>query len=97
MTTLLYAGRIGDDLERIRLHLSGHGVNDIDARIDEIFDALQLLKLHPLIGRSLDQDRRELVIGQGSRGYVALYAYDPIDDVVAVLALRAQREAGFAD
>ena len=97
MTTLLYAGRIGDDLERIRLHLSGHGVNDVDARIDEIFDAMQLLTLHPLIGRSAAQDRRELVIGQGSRGYVALYAYDPIDDVAAVLALRAQREAGFAD
>ena len=36
---------------------------------------------------------RELVIGHGSHGYVALYQFVPEIDVVFVLAIRAQREA----
>jgi hypothetical protein len=37
------------------------------------------------------------VIGKGSRGYVARYRYDPVNDEVRVAALRSQREAGFRD
>jgi toxin ParE1/3/4 len=40
--------------------------------------------------------RVELVIGRGSRGYVALYRYVPEIDTVFVLAVRSQREAGCA-
>jgi hypothetical protein len=39
---------------------------------------------------------RELVIGRRSRGYVALYAYDALQDRVLVLAIRGQKEAGWA-
>jgi hypothetical protein len=39
--------------------------------------------------------KRELVIGQASRGYVALYHYVAAIDTVFVLAVRSQREAGF--
>ena len=39
--------------------------------------------------------KRELVIGRGTRGYVALYRYVPALDTVFVLAVQAQREAGF--
>ena len=39
---------------------------------------------------------RELVIGRGSRGYVALYSYVVELDAVFVLAIRSQREAGYA-
>lgn len=38
---------------------------------------------------------RELIIGRGSRGYVALYRYVPEIDTVFVLAIRSQREAGY--
>ena len=38
----------------------------------------------------------ELVISRGKTGYVALYRYDEARDIVFVLALRHQREAGFA-
>jgi toxin ParE1/3/4 len=41
--------------------------------------------------------KRELVIGRGSRGYVALYRYVPEMDIVFILALRSQREAGYKD
>lgn len=38
---------------------------------------------------------RELVIGFGESGYVALYRHDEIDNTVYVLAFRHQREAGY--
>lgn len=37
---------------------------------------------------------RELVISRGSTGYIALYRYHEIRDVVTVLAIRHQREVG---
>jgi hypothetical protein len=37
---------------------------------------------------------RELVIGFGDSGYVALYRHEPADDAVYVLAFRRQKEAG---
>ncbi len=97
MTRLQFGPRLGDDLARIQAHLLAHDVANVPARLDEIATALAVLKDHPLIGRRGAPGRRELVIGRGSRGYVALYLYDPVDDVVAVLALRSQREAGFSD
>jgi toxin ParE1/3/4 len=97
LATLVLAARVGGDLHRIRSHLAEHEAADVDARIDELIEALQLLTRHPLIGRKLGANRRELVIGRGARGYVALYAFDPLDDVVVVGALRAQREAGFGE
>jgi hypothetical protein len=53
------------------------------------------LERHPLIGCRVEAGQREPVIGRGARGCVARHAYDPLDDVVAVTALRSQREAGF--
>jgi len=97
VASLLLAARVWDDLDRIRAHLLAHDVEDVEARVDEIIDALQLLTRHPLIGRKVGQGQRELVIGSGSRGYVALYAYDRLDDLIAVAALRAQRELGFGE
>ena len=97
MTRLVLASRLADDFERIAAHLLLHDAKDVQARLAEIVQALRVLELHPLIGRKLRAGRRELVIGRGGCGYVALYAYDPLDDVVAVAALRAQREAGFGE
>ena len=39
--------------------------------------------------------KREFNIGRATRGYVALYRYVASIDAVFVLALRAQREAGY--
>lgn len=38
---------------------------------------------------------RELMIGFGDSGYVALYRHEPTDDAVYVLAFRHQKEAGY--
>lgn len=95
MATVRYARRLAEDIARIAEHLLAQEVAGVGERIDEVLDATRLLERHPLIGRKAGAARRELVIGRGSRGYVALYRYDELDDVVEVLALRGQKEAGF--
>ena len=47
------------------------------------------------MGRSVEQGLRELVISQGKSGYVALYSYEREEDVVLLLAIRHQKEAGY--
>lgn len=91
MTTVGIDDRFLQDLERIAEHLELHA----DERIAGIFRTLEILAEHPLIGRPVDGGRHERVIGQGTRGYLARYVFDPLDDEVTVLALRAQREVGF--
>lgn len=97
MTTLRYADELRLDVDRIVAHLVQHEVAHVEERLAEVFDGLLLLERHPLIGRAAQAGHRELVIGEGSRGYVALYRYDALDDAVEVLALRGQRESGFRD
>jgi len=48
-----------------------------------------------LIGRPVESNYRELVISRGRSGYIALYRYHETRDVVLVLAIRHQREAGY--
>jgi toxin ParE1/3/4 len=91
-----FAERVPQDIDRIVDHLLAHDVLDIQARIDGIVDACSVLERHPLIGRRTEDGLRELVIGRGVRGYVALYDYDAHTDVALVLAVKAQREAGYA-
>lgn len=85
-----------EDLQRIVSHLERHEVEHIQARVGEIVSAFDVLADNPLIGRPTSDDMRELVIGRGSRGYLALYQYVAVVDAVLVLAIRAQREGGYA-
>ena len=83
------------DFERIREHLQRHEAERIEERLQTIFEALEILERHPSIGRPAADGCRELVIGQGTHGYVARYRHDCVEDSVEVLAVRAQRERGF--
>jgi plasmid stabilization system protein ParE len=84
-----------DDLDRIFDHLAQHDIEGTPGRIAEILSAIEVLTKNPQIGRPARDDDCELVIGTGSRGYIALYRYSPGLDAVFVLAIRAQREAGY--
>ncbi len=95
MARVEFSEAVGLDIERIADHLLAHEASGIEARIDAIFEACAVLERHPLIGRRADDGLRELVIGHGTRGYVALYDYAADADLVLVLALKAQREAGY--
>jgi len=87
---------VGDDFDRILEHLELHQVAEAPARIQDIIGAIDVLERNPLIGRPVQADLRELVIGRRSRGYVALYRYVAELDTVFVLAIRGQKEAGYA-
>ena len=97
MTALRLAPQVfSRDLERIHQHLVTHDAARVEERLAAIFEALEILRHHPEIGRPGAEGFRELVIGKGARGYVARYRYDRVEDAVDVLAIRAQREGGFA-
>lgn len=96
MSRIELAAGVGDDFERILDHLAQYQVENPALRIREIIAALDVLEYNPLIGRPANNDKRELVIGRSSHGYVALYRYVVEIDTVFVLAVRSQQEAGYA-
>lgn len=54
-----------------------------------------MLGAHPLTGRRVEGELRELLISYGRTGYMALYRFVIARDEVRILALRRQRELGF--
>jgi len=106
MARIELAPEVSDDIERILHHLRQFEVGDATERIQQIREAIAVLRYNPLIGRPVDIQEgvpktqesalRELVIGRRTRGYVALYRYVPELDIVFMLALRGQREAGYS-
>lgn len=95
MAHIEIASEVFDDFDRFFDHLAQYDPASASARIQEIVQAVQILANSPLIGRPVRGGKRELVIGRGSRGYVALYRYVPEIDAVFLLAVRSQREAGY--
>jgi plasmid stabilization system protein ParE len=93
---LRYTAAALDDLDRPADFLLDSDPDEAAATGELIIEALQLLKHHPHIGRPASAGLRELVISRGRSGYLALYAIDPVRDVVHVLRIRHQREAGDA-
>lgn len=96
MTSVAYAQAALRDLEELTDFLFGTDPDAAIETVELVRSAIEILDLHPLIGRPIEAGLRELVISRGRSGYLALYAYDPFRDRVIVLALRHQREAGYA-
>ena len=95
MATIELAPEVADDFARILDHLLQHEVPRAENRIHAIVQAISVLETNPMIGRPISSDLRELIIGQRSKGYVALYRFVVEIDTVFVLAIRAQKEAGY--
>jgi plasmid stabilization system protein ParE len=93
---LEYSARALADLERLTEFLLGSDCHHASGTAALILDAVDLLRVHPLVGRPVQQGLRELVISRGRTGYVALYQYDEIRQRITVHAIRHQREAGYA-
>lgn len=94
MARLQFTRRAGLDLGRLAVFLFEQAPGEACKTADLIVEGLQILGSHPKIGRPLKQGLHELVISRGRTGYLALYRYDEIRDVVRVLAIRHQREFG---
>ena len=95
MARIELAPEVLADFDRFFDHMAQFDVEAAPERISEIVQALQVLTHSPLIGRKVKGSKRELVIGQGSRGYVALYRFVTDIDTSFVLAIRSQRESGY--
>lgn len=96
MTRIELAPEVGSDFDRILDHLAQYQVENPALRIREIIEAFNVLEYNPMIGRPSNNDKRELIIGHRSHGYVALYRYVVEVDTVFILAVRSQQEAGYA-
>ena len=96
MTRWLVSLDAADDLEALVDFLVSDMPEHAVQTVNLIMDALNILQDHPNIGRPLQLPLRELVISRGRTGYVALYEYDSQADVVVVLAIRHQRQAGYS-
>lgn len=96
MPQIELAPEIIEDFDRIIEHLEQYETTGIASRLHGIIEAMDVLERNPLIGRPTGRGMRELVIGRDARGYIALYRYLPAINTVLVLAIRGQREAGYA-
>jgi plasmid stabilization system protein ParE len=85
------------DLERLFDFLAEHNPKLARERMLSVRRALELLPDHPLLGRQAEDGRRELILSRGRFGYVAKYRWVPAEDVILILAVRHQLEAGYKE
>ena len=85
------------DLERLFDFLAEHNPELARERMLSVRQAFELLSDHPLLGRQAEDGRRELILSRGRFGYVAKYRWIPAEDVVLILTVRHQLEAGYRE
>lgn len=96
MIRLDFSERALLDLERLTDFLVEKDPHAAQATVGIILSALDILNHSPEIGRKVRSGNRELVISRGATGYLALYHFFAQRSRVLVLAVRHQREAGYA-
>ena len=97
MAQVIYSDEAFTDFERIVEFLLETSPEVATQALQSIRSAIVILEAHPLIGRRVDDRIRELVISRGTTGYLALYRFDPAFDIVRILRVRHQREAGYRE
>ncbi|MDI1298006.1 type II toxin-antitoxin system RelE/ParE family toxin [Methylotenera sp.] len=86
-----------DDLKRLYLFLYKQDKNSAKHARDNIYKAIDTLKIFPFTCRKAQANSpflRELVISFGANGYVAMFEIEE-DNTVTILAVRHQREDDF--
>ena len=95
MAEVVYSARSLDHIERAFQFLHDKNPGAALNAVTAIQSAVDILAAHPLVGRRVDGELRELVISYGKSGYIALYRFVVSLDEVRILAIRHQRELGF--
>jgi plasmid stabilization system protein ParE len=95
MARLVLSARAFADLERIFEFVAVSHPDRAIETVHRIRDGVLILEQHPMMGRQVEDGRRELVMGRGVEAYLALYRWMPAMNVVLVLAVRNAREAGY--
>src|ERR1700729_2696128 len=95
MAQVVYSARGLAHIERAFEFLRDKNPAAAQDAVTAIQSAVDNLAAHPLTGRRIEGEVRELVISYGQTGYVALYRFVVPQNEVRVLAIRHQRELGF--
>lgn len=95
MAQVVYSRRSIEHIERAFQFLRDKNPTAALQVVAAIQSAVDNLAAHPLVGRRIEGELRELIISYGQTGYVALYRFLIAGDEVRILALRHQRELGF--
>ncbi len=95
MAQVVYSRQALDHIERAFEFLRRENPAAALSAVTAIQSAVDNLAAHPLMGRRLEGELRELIISYGQTGYVALYRFVISRDEVRLLAIRHQREIGF--
>jgi len=95
VATVGYSARALSHLERALKLLASENLDATTTAAGAIRSAVENLAAHPLLGRRVHGDIRELVISFGQTGYIALYRFVVPRNEVRVLSIRHQREIGY--
>ncbi len=97
MAQVVYSANALDDLERAFEYWAEVSPDAAASAASTIRQAVEVLADHPLIGRRVEGELRELVISYGKTGYVALYRFLPLQNQIRILAVRHQHELDYPD
>jgi len=92
---IVYSENALANFERVFDFLAEHDPQAALGAARSIREAVDTLSNHPLIGRIVAGELRELVISYGKTGYIALYRFLPLQDQVRIVAIRHQRELDY--
>ncbi len=95
MATVVITRRALADLERLFDFIAAQYPQKVREQILSVRKAFELLADHPLLGRAAEKGRRELILSRGRYGYIAKYRWLPAEEIVLILAVRHQLEAGY--
>jgi plasmid stabilization system protein ParE len=94
VATLAYSSRALSDIETALTRWNDDPQGALKAAT-AIRSAVENLAEHPLLGRRIEGELRELIVSRGPTGYVAVYRFLIAEDEVHILVLTSQRELGF--
>jgi plasmid stabilization system protein ParE len=89
---VIYSPQALDQLERLVEFLLEEDPSAAASAKHAIVSGVDVLGEHPLVGRHVAGELRELLISFGRTGYVALYRFIPSRSIVRILGFRHQRE-----
>jgi plasmid stabilization system protein ParE len=95
MADVIYSAGAFADLERIFDALEAEDPTLAGNVVATIRRAIGELSSQPLLGRPAEAGLRERAISRGRTGYVVLYRFVELDDIVLVAAVRHRHAAGY--
>jgi plasmid stabilization system protein ParE len=96
MPRLIWSPAALRDVQRLYRFLAPKNIDAAKQAVKALRQEVKVLQLQAGIGRPIDdmpEEFREWIIDFGDSGYVARYRVD--SDVVMILAVRHQKEAGY--